>query len=90
MHRLTIPQWTDNKTGEFHPERNLTVKLVDTLLANFPPPHDLVFKYYGVPPVSAFKPTEHDRLVFWSDETGYIIVPNSSRNKGLWEKCVKN
>lgn len=85
MHKLRIPEWTD-KNGEFHQERNLTVKLVDTLLANFPPPEDLVFKYYGVPPTGAFKPTEHDRLVFYSEDTGYIIVPNAPRNRKLWSK----
>lgn len=86
-YKLRVPEWADNKNGEFHPERNLTVELVDTLLGGFPPPPDLVFKYYGVPPTSAFKAIEHDRLVFWNDDIGYIIVPNAPRNQGLWE-CI--
>lgn len=85
MHKLSIPEWTD-KNGELHPERNLVVKLVDTLLANFPPPPELVFKYYGIPPTSAFKANKHDRLVFFCEDSGYIIVPNAPRNNGLWSK----
>ena len=85
MYKLHIPEWTD-KNGDVHKERNLTVELVDTLLANFPPPPDLIFKYYGVPPTGAFKATEHDRLVFWDDDVGYIIMPNAPQNRKLWSK----
>jgi hypothetical protein len=83
MHKLRIPQWED-RNGDVHQERNLVVELVDTLLGGFEPAHDLVFKYYGIPPKSAFKATEFDRLVFHSDDTGYIIVPNAPLNSGLW------
>lgn len=85
MYKLTIPEWTD-RNGDVHPHREMTVELVDTLLANFPPPEDLVFKYYGIPPAGALKATEHDRLIFWNKDSGYIIMPNAPRNKGLWEK----
>jgi hypothetical protein len=85
VYRLILPEWTD-KNGDVHPYRELTVKLVDTLLGNFPPPADLIFKYYGIPPTGAFKATEHDRLVFWDDDIGYIVMPNAPINKGLWEK----
>lgn len=85
MYKLRVPEWTD-RNGDVHPERNLVVELVDTLLGNFPPPHDLVFKYYGIPPKSAFNAIEHDRLVFWNDDIGYIIMPNAPVNQKLWSK----
>ena len=85
MHKLRIPEWTD-KNGDFHPEQNLTVKLVDTLLGGFPPDPDLIFRYYGIPPRSAFSTVDVDRLVFWDDDIGYIIMPNAPINQGLWSK----
>lgn len=85
MHKLRIPESVDNN-GDFYPERNLTVKLVDTLLGGEIPDPDLVFRYYGIPPRSVFKATEVDRLVFWDEDIGYIIMPDAYINKGLWSK----
>jgi hypothetical protein len=85
MHKLRIPESVDNN-GDFYPERNLTVKLVDTLLGGEIPDPDLVFRYYGIPPRSAFKATEADRLVFWDEDIGYIIMPDAYINMGLWSK----
>ena len=85
MYSLTVPEW-EEKNGDFHAERHLVVDLVDTLFGEEEPPHDLVFKYYGVPPKSAFKAIDADRLVFWSEESGYIIVPNVNANRKLWRK----
>ena len=83
MYSLTIPEWGG---GEYRAERHLVVELVDTLYGGLEPSHDLVFKYYGVPPRSAFKAIEADRLVFWSEGTGYIIVPDVPANKKLWRE----
>ena len=85
MYNLTIPEWED-RDGEFHAERHLVVDLVDTLYGGLEPSHDLVFKYYGIPPKSAFKAVDVDRLVFWSEDTGYIIVPDVPSNRGLWQE----
>jgi hypothetical protein len=85
MYNLTIPEW-EERNGDFHGERHLVVDLVDNLYANVEPSHDLVFKYYGIPPKSAFKAIEVDRLIFWSEDSGYIIVPNVAANRKLWRK----
>ena len=85
MYRLRVPEWED-RNGDIHPERNLIVDLVDTLYGGLEPEHDLVFKYYGIPPRSAFKAVEADRLVFWNEDTGYIIVPDVPSNRGLWRE----
>lgn len=86
MYKLRIPEWED-LNGDVHPERNEIVELVDTLLGGFEPPHDLIFKYYGIPPRTAFKATEADRLVFYNHDMGYVIVPDVPQNKGLWKPC---
>ena len=83
MYSLTIPECED---GEYRGERNLVVDLVDTIYGGLEPEHNLVFKYYGIPPRSAFKAIEADRLVFWSEESGYIIVPDVPANKKLWRE----
>ena len=85
MYNLLIPEWEDTN-GEFHAERSLVVDLVDTLYGGLEPSHDLIFKYYGIPPRSAFRATEADRLVFWNEDTGYIIVPDVPANKKLWRE----
>lgn len=85
MHKLRVPEWTD-RNGDIHLEKNLTVKLVDTLLGGEAPDPDLVFRYYGIPPRSAFKAVKADRLVFWNEDIGYIIMPDVNINKGLWSK----
>lgn len=45
MFRITIPAWTNKKTGEHKPSRSFNAELVETLLANSPQPPDLIFKY---------------------------------------------
>lgn len=85
MYRLRVPEWED-RSGNTHSERNLIVELVDTLWGGIEPAHDSVFKYYGIPPRSAFKAIEADRLVFWNEDAGYIIVPDVPSNKGLWQE----
>ena len=85
MHRITIPAWTNQKTGEHKPSRSFNAELVETLLANSPQPPDLIFKYYGEDaPAGAFKPSIHDRLVFHNEDSGYIIIPNIPPNKRMW------
>ena len=85
MHRITIPAWTNRKTGEHKPSRSFNAELVETLLANSPQPPELIFKYYGDDaPAGAFKPSIHDRLVFHSEDSGYIIIPNIPPNKRMW------
>lgn len=85
MYSLTIPEWED-RNGDFHAERRLVVELVDTLYGGLEPSHDIVFKYYGIPPRSAFKTIEADRLVFWNEDNGYIIVPDVPANRKLWRE----
>lgn len=86
MYRITIPEWTD-KSGQHKPRRSFNAELVETLLANSPQPSDLIFKYYGEQaPASAFKPGIHDRLVFFNEDSGYIIIPNIPRNFHMWTK----
>jgi len=85
MYKLRIPEWED-RNGDVHPEQNEIVELVDTLWGGVEPPHDLIFKYYGIPPRTAFKAIEADRLVFHNENMGYIIVPDVPQNKGLWNK----
>lgn len=87
MFRITIPNWTNKKTGEVHEQRSFNAELVETLLANSPQPSELIFKYYGdQAPASVFNPQRDDRLVFWNEDTGYIIMPNVPFNKHLWSK----
>ncbi len=87
MYEITIPSWTNKKTGDHHPFRRFEAELVEVLLANSPQPADIIFKYYGYnAPFSAFKPNVNDRLVFHCNEYGYIIVPNVVRNKKLWKR----
>ena len=85
MFIITIQEWTNRKTGEHKPRRSFYAELVETLLANSPQPPELILKYYGEDaPASAFKPGVHDRLVFHNHEIGYIIIPNTPRNKSMW------
>jgi hypothetical protein len=87
MYEVTIPAWTNQKTGEHHPPRSFEAELVEVLLANSPQPGNIILKYYGYnAPFSAFKPSVNDRLVFHCNEYGYIIVPNVARNKKLWRR----
>ena len=88
MYRITIPEWTNKKTGEHKPRRSLDAELIETLLANSPQPSDLIFRYYGErAPASAFKPSVHDRLVFFNIFRGYIIIPNIPSNSHMWAKA---
>lgn len=85
MYRITIPAWTDKKTGEHKAFRSFNAELVEILLANSPQPPELILKYYGEnAPASVFKPSANDRLVFYADHSGYIIIPNIPPNKGMW------
>ena len=85
MYKVTIPKWTNNKTGEYYPERICSAMLIETLLANSPQPPELIKKYYGEDaPSGVYKPSPHDRLVFWSVNYGYIIIPNTPQNRSLW------
>lgn len=87
MYRLTIKDWINEKTGEYHPERSFNADLVETLLANSPQPVELIFKYYGEQaPASAFRPGMHDRLVFFNNDYGYVIIPNTPFNYDMWAK----
>lgn len=87
MYRITIPSWTNVKTGETKPASSFNAELVETLLANSPQPSDLIFKYYGEDaPASVFHPSMHDRLVFKRGENDYIIIPNIQPNRHLWSK----
>ena len=87
MYRLTIPSWTNAKTGEHYPERIFNAMLIETLLANSPQPAELIKKYYGEDaPSKAFKHSKHDRLVFWNVDYGYIIIPNTLKNRKLWRR----
>ena len=87
MYRITIRSWTDKKTDEYHPERSFNAELVEVLLANSPQPSELIFKYYGEQaPASAFKPSTNDRLVFFNEDSGYVIIPNIPFNYHMWTK----
>jgi hypothetical protein len=87
MYEVTIPEWTNQKTGEHHPFRRFEAELVEVLLANSPQPADIILKYYGYnASFNAFKPNINDRLVFCSYNHGYIVIPNITRNKKLWKK----
>lgn len=85
MYKVTIPKWTNGRTGEHYPERIYSAMLIETLLANSPQPVELINTYYGEnAPSGVYKPSPHDRLVFWNVNYGYIIIPNTPRNRSLW------
>lgn len=87
MYRITLPSWTDKKTGKINPSMDFHARLVEVLLANSPQPKDIIYKYYGeMAPSRVFYPQKYDRLVFERNKDDYIIIPNTPSNWHLWEQ----